>query len=83
MHLAAALDTPVVAVYGLTDPGSTGPLGRNHTLLRPAGAAGRRAIARRDPEAVRALRSIPPERVLMALRQILRKPRHPAPVEES
>lgn len=82
MHLAAAVDTPVVAVYGLTNPATTGPLGRGHTLLRPPGVTGNRAITRKDREAIRALHAIPPERILAAVRQVLRKPRHTAPAEE-
>lgn len=33
MHLAAAVDTPVVAVFGPTDPGLTGPYGQRHTVF--------------------------------------------------
>jgi heptosyltransferase I len=33
MHIAAAMGTPIVALFGPTDPGRTGPLGR-HTILR-------------------------------------------------
>lgn len=34
MHLAAALGTPVVALFGPTDPARTGPYGPGHTVLR-------------------------------------------------
>jgi len=34
MHLAAALETPVVALFGPTSPGRTGPWGSGHTVLR-------------------------------------------------
>ncbi|MFH1059492.1 MAG: lipopolysaccharide heptosyltransferase I [Pseudomonadota bacterium] len=34
MHLAAALETPVVALFGPTSPGRTGPWGAGHTVLR-------------------------------------------------
>jgi heptosyltransferase II len=34
MHAAAALGTPVVAVFGSTDPVRTGPLGRNCRVVR-------------------------------------------------
>jgi len=34
MHLAAALGRPVVAVFGPTDPGKTGPYGNNHAIFR-------------------------------------------------
>ncbi|MEI6083622.1 MAG: glycosyltransferase family 9 protein, partial [Verrucomicrobiota bacterium] len=34
MHLAAAVGTPVIAIFGPTDPALTGPYGRQHTVLR-------------------------------------------------
>jgi lipopolysaccharide heptosyltransferase I len=34
MHLAAAVGTPVVALFGPTAPWRTGPYGRNHVVLR-------------------------------------------------
>ena len=34
MHLAAAVRTPVVALFGPTDPGRTGPYGEGHVVLR-------------------------------------------------
>jgi lipopolysaccharide heptosyltransferase I len=34
MHLAAAVGTPVVAVFGPTDPALTGPYGNRHVVLR-------------------------------------------------
>src|SRR5437899_921845 len=34
MHLAAALGTPVVAMFGPTDPIRTGPYGAGHEVLR-------------------------------------------------
>ena len=34
MHLAAAVGTPVVAIFGPTDPVLTGPYGNGHTVLR-------------------------------------------------
>ncbi len=34
MHIAAALGTPVVALFGPTDPELTGPYGRGHVVLR-------------------------------------------------
>ncbi len=35
MHFAAAVGTPVVALFGPTDPSLTGPAGEGHTVLRP------------------------------------------------
>lgn len=34
MHLAAAVGTPVVAIFGATDPALTGPYGDGHIVLR-------------------------------------------------
>lgn len=34
MHLAAAVGTPVIALFGPTDPSRTGPYGTGHTILR-------------------------------------------------
>jgi len=34
MHLAAAVGTPVVALFGPTDPARTGPYGEGHRVLQ-------------------------------------------------
>jgi lipopolysaccharide heptosyltransferase II len=34
MHLASLLGVPVVAIFGSTEPGLTGPLGNHHIVLR-------------------------------------------------
>ena len=34
MHIAAAVGTPVVALFGPTDPSRTGPYGEGHTVIR-------------------------------------------------
>ena len=70
MHLAAAVDVPVVAVFGLTDPARTGPLGRAR-VIAPPGVAVSRSIPRHSPEAARALASIAPGRVAEALLEVL------------
>ena len=36
MHLAAAVGTPVAAVFGPTAPWRTGPFGRRHRVVRTA-----------------------------------------------
>ena len=34
MHLAAAVEVPVIALFGPTDPARTGPYGAGHTIIR-------------------------------------------------
>ena len=34
MHIAAAMRTPVVALFGPTDPSRTGPYGEGHVVIR-------------------------------------------------
>ncbi|MBQ3672811.1 MAG: lipopolysaccharide heptosyltransferase II, partial [Kiritimatiellae bacterium] len=63
MHLASAAGTPVVAVFGRTDPDKTGPVGPGAVLVRAEGVSVSRRVARDDPAAVAALASIAPERV--------------------
>ena len=75
MHLAAAVGTRVVALYGMTDPAVTGPLGTGHRVLVPDGAKGRRDIPRTSAAAVAALRSIEPFRVVEAVRDLLTEKR--------
>ena len=71
MHLAAAAGTRVVAVFGMTDPETTGPLGSGHALVLAEGVERSRDIARNSGEAVRALQSIPTHRVYEAAARIL------------
>lgn len=66
MHLAAAVGTPLVALYGMTDPGKTGPLGRRCVILQEGGPRSR-DIARRSREAQERLASITPGRVYDAV----------------
>jgi heptosyltransferase-2 len=71
MHLAAAAGARVAAVFGLTDPERTGPLGRGHVILKPAGVSGDAAIARESAEAAAALESIRPEAVAAAVIRLM------------
>lgn len=34
MHIAAAMDVPVIAIFGSTDPVRVGPFGDNHTVVK-------------------------------------------------
>ncbi len=70
MHLAAAVGARVVAIYGLTDPGKTGPLGEGHRVIR-ASMQGSRDIARTDAEAERCLAELKPDVVLSAVEELL------------
>lgn len=72
MHLATAVGAPVVAVFGLTDPAKTGPLGRS-AAVAAEGVRHARAIPRESQAAERALRSVAPDRVLAALHDLTRQ----------
>jgi lipopolysaccharide heptosyltransferase II len=65
MHLAAAVDTPVVALFGPTAPWRTGPFGSGHRVVR-AGADCSPCFKRRCPEPA-CMRRIDPEQVLAAI----------------
>jgi heptosyltransferase-2 len=71
MHLAAAVGTPVAAVFGLTDPARTRPLGQGHRVLAPEGVRGARDIARSSRLAEQQLASIRPEGVYAAALELL------------
>ena len=70
MHIAALAGTPVVAVFGLTDPAKTGPLG-TAVAVAAEGVRHARAIPRESAEAERALRSVTPSRVFEALKGLV------------
>ncbi|MBP5545335.1 MAG: lipopolysaccharide heptosyltransferase II [Kiritimatiellae bacterium] len=72
MHLATAVGAPVVAVFGLTDPDKTGPLGRA-AVVAAQGVPHSRAIPRESAAAESALRSVSPESVFDALATLLGK----------
>ncbi len=70
MHVAAAVGTPVVALYGLTDPAKTGPLtGRARVVQRVAPRG--RDVARDAHEARAALAAITPDEVYRATVDLL------------
>ena len=70
MHLATAVGAPVIAVFGLTDPVKTGPLGRS-AIVAAEGVRPSRAIPRESEAATRALASVTPGRVFAALEKLL------------
>jgi ADP-heptose:LPS heptosyltransferase len=74
MHLAAAVGTPVVAVFGVTDAARTGPLGSEHTVVRREDVQGDRAVSRNSRTAEAVLASIGADRVVGVARKLLRRP---------
>jgi heptosyltransferase-2 len=70
MHLAAAVGTPVVALYGVTNPGQTGPLGERCRILQHSETR-RRDVARDSRHAREALEAIRPDEVMEALEVFL------------
>jgi len=75
MHLAAAVGTPVIALFGPTDPARTGPYGAGHTVLRSAVPCSP-CFSRRCTNAVEleCLTSIRPENVIEAAMSLLEQP---------
>jgi heptosyltransferase-2 len=71
MHIAAAVGTPLIAVFGLTDPAKTGPLGKNCIVLQDEAAGRSRDIARDSEEACKRLAAISSGRVCEAADQLL------------
>jgi heptosyltransferase I len=72
MHVAAALGTPVVALFGPTDPGRTGPYGLGRQVLR-SGIPCSPCFSRRcvNPKTLECLTSISPGQVVdQALRLV-------------
>lgn len=70
MHLAAAVGTPVVAIFGVTDPLRTGPLGRDCRIVQNSSVRNR-DVERDSPEAIKSLASITPEQVFEQARELL------------
>jgi len=71
MHLAASAGTPVVAIFGVTDPLKTGPLGAGHARVCATGLFASRDVPRDSSAARNALSGIPPDRVARAAIHIL------------
>ncbi|VGO13361.1 ADP-heptose--LPS heptosyltransferase 2 [Pontiella desulfatans] len=70
MHLAAAVGTPVVGIYGITDPDKTGPLARRFRVVQNSTVKARE-ISRNSELATQALASISPEQVFRAVQELL------------
>lgn len=69
MHLASAVGTPVAAIFGITDPKKTGPLGPNIILQKSD--VQKRDIARHSEEAVEALSAVHINEVFEAVQKLL------------
>jgi heptosyltransferase-2 len=70
MHVAAALDRPLVALYGSSSPGYTPPLSRHATILSlglDCSPCFKRECPLAPPETLRCLEDISPEQVFTAL----------------
>ncbi len=72
MHLAAAVGTPVVAVYGITDPQRTGPLGSECVILQNSEFRAR-DVPRDSLLARKCLESITIEAVYKAVENLIYK----------
>lgn len=75
MHLAAALGRPLVALYGMTDPGRTGPIGKTCAVLQHSHKRSR-DIARNSAEAQKCLAAIRPEAVYESAQSLLHSAVH-------
>lgn len=73
MHLAAAVGTPLVALFGITDPARTGPLGDRVRILQHSQRRAR-DVPRTSAEAQAALRAISVAEAVAAVGEWLRPP---------
>jgi len=70
MHLAALLGTPVVAIFGSTEPAWTGPLGTGHTVIRRHVECSP-CFLRECPLDFRCMKAVTPEDVSETVRNLL------------
>ncbi len=75
MHLAAAVGTPVVAIFGITDPVRTGPLGKLVCVLQDS-AIRSRDLRRNSCAAEESLRRITAARVFEAASDLIERGQH-------
>ena len=68
MHLAAALQIPVVGIFGPTNPARNGPFGTSSVVLRSASSLTSHA---RHAEPEKGMLAITPEEVIVAARRLL------------
>ena len=70
MHFAASIGTPVVAVFGSTEPSLTGPLGEGHEVLRERVECSP-CFRRECPIDLRCMKAVSVDVVEQALRRVL------------
>ena len=70
MHLAALLGTPVVAIFGSTEPAWTGPSGKGHTVIREHVECSP-CFLRECPLDFRCMKAVTPEMVSDTVRRAL------------
>ncbi|MBV9464449.1 MAG: hypothetical protein JO317_09490, partial [Verrucomicrobiae bacterium] len=70
MHFAAAVGTPVVAVFGSTEPSLTGPLGEGHEIVREKVECSP-CFLRECPIDLRCMNGVSVDAVERALRRVL------------
>lgn len=72
MHLAAALGTPLAALFGITNPEQTGPLGDPIRILQHSERR-TRDVPRQSREAEQALRAIPVAEAVQTVLELLHR----------
>ncbi|HET6387006.1 MAG TPA: lipopolysaccharide heptosyltransferase II [Armatimonadota bacterium] len=80
MHIAAAMGTPVLAIFGPTDPEKTGPVGAPYRIIRhevPCGPCRLHECGHHT-----CMRRVTPEEVTAAALELIRSPVLRAPREE-
>ncbi len=70
VHVAAAVGTPVVVIFGVTDPARTGPLGATQRVLQHS-AQRARDVARASAAATESLAAVTPDEVYKAAIELL------------
>ena len=79
MHIAAAVGTPCVGIYGPTDPAECGPYGPGHRTVQAYLQTGTNRERRNAPNT--AMQAVTAEQVTAACKELLRsRERLPAPV---
>lgn len=72
MHIAAALNIPVIAIFGPTSPGRTGPYGAGHVVLQSkAGCVP--CFRRKCRDSLQCMQDVTPEAVCQAALEVLRR----------